>query len=208
MHRPQPGTPWGRIRTLAAIAVVLGSSACAPLRGDGSTRLAGCNPISLQHPGRQVIEADVANFVRAVPAAGAVRFEVQDCLMDGQLYDGKTIVLGACLARLPQPQRYFVIAHEFAHYRLDHQAQNGGRSAHILGYQAQPSHARDASELAHRTEFEADAYAVRMMRAQGLDPEDAARLFDSMGAGGNSATHPAFARRARAIRDVIAALAD
>jgi hypothetical protein len=45
-----------------------------------------------------------------------------------------------------------------------------------------------------------------MTHAEGLDPEQAARLFDSMGTGKDSATHPAFGRRAQAIRDVIATL--
>jgi Zn-dependent peptidase ImmA (M78 family) len=40
--------------------------------------------------------------------------------MDGEVHDGNTIILKAQLWRLPQPQRYFIIAHEFGHYRLNH----------------------------------------------------------------------------------------
>jgi Zn-dependent protease with chaperone function len=153
-----------------------------------------------------MIEADIAAFVRTTPAAGVARFEVHDCQMDGQVHDGKTIVLSARLARLPHAQRYFIIAHEFAHHRLDHQVETGGRLVGIVSRRGKPGKAVDASELAHRTEFEADAYAVRMMHAEGLDTNEAAKLFDSMGEGTDSATHPAFSRRARAIRDVIATL--
>jgi hypothetical protein len=153
-----------------------------------------------------MIEADIAAFVRATPAAGGAQFEVHDCEMDGQVHDGRTIILSARLARLPQVQRYFIIAHEFAHHRLDHQVQTGGPLAGIVSRHGKSSKAVDATELAHRTEFEADAYAVRMMHAEGLDPNEAAKLFDSMGEGTDSATHPAFSRRAQAIRDVIATL--
>ncbi|MFP5406698.1 MAG: M48 family metalloprotease [Gammaproteobacteria bacterium] len=159
-----------------------------------------------------MIEADIAAFQRAVPVSDSARFEVQDCMMDGQLYDdGKTIVLSTRLVRLPQPQRYFIMAHEFAHHRLAHHARIGTVPAHIVNQQARvipPGDVTDidAADLAHRREFEADAYAVRMMHAQGLDPEEAARLFDGMGASKDSATHPSFGRRARAIRDVIATL--
>lgn len=182
------------------------------MTGLESKHVAGCNPISTQSPERSVIEADIAAFERTAPVSGSARFQVQDCLMDGQLYDdGKTIIVSSRLARLPQPQRYFIIAHEFAHYRLAHHAQIDGVPARILSHHAQVFPTGDvmevgATELAHRREFEADADAVRMMHVQGLDPEEAARMFDSMGTGKDSATHPAFSRRAQAIRDVIATL--
>lgn len=61
-----------------------------------------------------------------------------------------------------------------------------------------------AAKRAHRLEFEADAVAVRMMRANGVAPQEAVRLFDSLGAGEDSSTHPAPARRAKAIRQLLA----
>jgi hypothetical protein len=202
----QPAAPWGRLKAIAAIVSALGNSGCAPLHEHSFSRFSGCSPISAESPERQLVEADIAAFFRTTPEAGQARFEVHDCQMDGQVHDGKTIILSARIARLPLPQRYFIIAHEFAHHRLDHQVQIGGPLAGIVSAHAGPGKGLDAAELAHRTEFEADAYAVRMMDAQGLDPEEAARLFDSMGAGTDSATHPAFRRRAQAIRDVIATL--
>ena len=206
MQYSLPAAPsWGRLKVIAAIVFAIGASACAPLHGH-SSHFSGCSPIPAESLERQLVEADVGNFVRTTPAAGAARFEVHDCEMDGQVYDGKTVVLSARLARLPQPQRYFIIAHEFAHHRLDHHAQIGGFLAGIVSQHEHPVQPLDAMELSHRTEFEADAYAVRMMHAQGIDPEEAARLFDSVGAGKDSATHPAFGRRAKAIRDVITSL--
>lgn len=196
----------GRFKTIVTIVLAFGLASCAQLHEDRSARFTGCRPISPDHPDRLVIEADVVAFVNTVGASGAARFEVQDCPTDGLLYDGATIILSASLARLPSPQRFFIIAHEFGHHRLGHEAQLGGVLANNLSQRSLPM-PRGTAELAHRIEFEADAYAVRMMHAYGLDPEDAARLFDSLGAGEDNTTHPAFARRAQAIRQVIATLA-
>lgn len=210
MRRPQPSAGGGRIKTIAtlAIAIALGTSACAsPPEGSGRAKLAGCSAISPDHPQRQQIEADIADFVQTVPAAAEVRFEVQDCVMDGQLYNGKTIVLSARLARLPQSQRFFIIAHEYGHHQLDHQTTMGSLLSRIAGHRRDDAvGAPGVTELAYRSEFEADAYAVRLMHSSGIDPEDAALLFDNLGAGKDNATHPAFGRRAQAIREVRASL--
>lgn len=211
MRRPQPSTAGGRIKIIAtlAISIALGTSACAnPPERAGLAKVAGCSAIWPDNPQRQQIEADIADFVRTVPAAADVRFEVQDCVMDGQLYNGTTIVLSARLARLPQAQRFFIIAHEYGHHQLDHQTVMGGLLARIAGHRRdEATAAPGVTELAHRTEFEADAYAVRLMHGNGMDPEDAAQLFDSLGTGKDNATHPAFSRRAQAIREVRASLA-
>ncbi len=220
MHASSPDARWGRIKTLWALAIALGSSACAftPVSGApsaaGATHVAGCVPVSIRNADRQTIEADIEAFVRAVPASAAVRFEVQDCLMDGQLADGTTIVLSSRLARLPQPQRRFIVAHEFAHHQLGHRAGVSGAPAAILSQAARSSHATSALETdlpelgaierAHRMELAADAHAVQLMHAQGVDPEQAARMFDEMGTGVDTDTHPSFSRRARAIRKTIA----
>jgi hypothetical protein len=202
MQRSQPATRWSRIKTMVAIGFALGCAACAPLETKSTLRLTGCSPISTDHPDRQLVESDIAAFLNTVPEARAALFEVQACSMDGQLADGKTIILSSRLARLPQPQRYFIIAHEFGHYQLGHHARLGGLLAHMN--ESSPTTQRlGATDMSHRAEFEADAYAVQIMKTQGLDPEEAARLFDSLGVGHDNATHPAFARRAQAIRDVI-----
>jgi len=210
VRRPQPSTAGGRIKIIAtlAIAIALGTSACAnPPEGSDRAKVAGCSAMWADNPQRQQIETDIADFVQAVPAAADVRFEVQDCLMDGQLYNGKTIVLSARLARLPQPQRFFIIAHEYGHYQLDHQTVMGSLLTRIAGHRRDDTASSPGvTELAHRSEFEADAYAVRLMHLHGMDPEDAAQLFDSLGTGKDNATHPAFGRRAHAIREVRASL--
>lgn len=158
------------------------------------------------HPERVAIEKEVAAFLSGIKQ-GAVRFDVQDCPMDGQVADDRTIVLSVGLARLPASQRYFIMAHELGHHSLGHQAPNGNVLASILAWRS-PAASGSAAERAHRLEFEADAFAVRLMRANGHDPQEAVRLFDSLGAGEDSGTHPAPARRAEAIRQLLATLGD
>ncbi|HRO58670.1 MAG TPA: M48 family metalloprotease [Burkholderiaceae bacterium] len=225
MQAPSPDAArWARIKTFSTFAIALGSSACAfspaseTVSSAGASHVTGCAPISTEDPDRQSIEADVAAFVRAVPGSRTARFEVQNCLMDGQVADGKTIVLSSRLARLPQPQRRFIIAHEFAHHQLGHRTEVAGAPAAILSQAARSSHATHlteadlaefaAIERAHRMELEADAHAARLMHMQGVDPEQAARMFDEMGAGVDTDTHPAFSRRAQAIRKLIATFGD
>jgi predicted Zn-dependent protease len=137
-----------------------------------------------------------------------VRFEVLDCTVDGFVHKGRAIVVSARLARLPAAQRFFILAHELGHLRLQHHAAMMSFVARAVDSSADEAAARAAvasglSTISHRNELEADAFAVRLMRAAGLDPEEAARLFDSIGEGADNATHPSAGRRARAIRDLL-----
>ena len=157
------------------------------------------------NPQRQTIEADIARFSAVAPVPGDVRFQVLDCADDGFVYQGKTIVASTRLARLAEPQRFFILAHELGHVQLQHHAATNKFVAQVV--EAAPdersARARIASRLAahsHQAELDADAYAVRVMRAAGIDPEYAAQLFDSIGEGKDNATHPSAGRRARAIR--------
>lgn len=189
--------------------IVLASAAasCAQLpSGAGPQIAAGCQPVSANHPERIAIERDVAAFLSGTKQA-SVRFDVQDCPMDGQVADDRTIVVSIGLARLPASQRYFIIAHEFGHHSLGHQAPKGNVLASVLAQQSAAAPG-SAVERAHRLEYEADAFAVRMMHANGVDPQEAARLFDSLGSDEDSSTHPAPARRAKAIRQLLATLGD
>lgn len=127
--------------------------------------------------------------------------------MDGQVADDRTIVLSVGLARLSPAQRYFIIAHEFGHVSLGHKAASGNVLASMLGRRS-AAESGGAAERAHRLEFEADAFAVRLMRSHGVDPREAVRLFEGLGEGEDSSTHPAYARRAKTLRELLATASD
>jgi predicted Zn-dependent protease len=115
------------------------------------------------------------------------------------------VVLSIRMARLNEAQRFFIIAHELGHLQLRHRATFSSFVARVVSGAGDEQAARAGIEsglsaVSHQAEFEADAFAVRTMRAAGQNPEEAARLFDSLGAGKDNRTHPAAGRRARAIR--------
>ena len=176
---------------------------------------AGCTDASPENAQRQVIEADIARFTNAVPIPPSLSFKVMDCPMDGFVYKGSTIVVSSRLARLAQPQRVFILAHELAHYQLRHRAAMTSFFATIVA--GQPDHsaalaaingrATELTQISHNAELDADAFAARLMQTLGYDPMEAARLFESIGEGRDNSTHPATGRRARAIRGLDFSLA-
>jgi Zn-dependent protease with chaperone function len=168
---------------------------------------AGCKAVPTSHAQRQVMEADVARFKQRVPSAAAVAFQVLDCESDGFVYQGQTVVLSTRLARMNPQQRFFIIAHEMGHLTLGHHGAMRSFVARIVDQQRDEAKARaqlasSLSAISHRHELDADAHAVRTMRAAGLDPEQAALIFDSIGDDRDNNTHPSARRRAAAIRDI------
>jgi Zn-dependent protease with chaperone function len=168
---------------------------------------AGCKAVPSSHTQRQVMEADVARFRQRVPGAAKVGFQVLDCEADGFVYQGQTIVLSTRLARLNPQQRFFIIAHELGHLSLGHHGAMRSFVASIVDQQGDEAKARaqlvsSLSAISHRHELNADAFAVRTMLAAGQDPEQAARIFDSIADDRDNNTHPSARRRAAAIRSL------
>jgi len=168
----------------------------------------GCTPIAASNPQRRLIESDVAAFLKVAPVPEGLRIDVMDCAVDGFVYKGQSIVVSARLSRLPAAQRFFILAHELGHVKLEHHAAMNSFVARVVESTADERAARAAiasglTAISQQNELDADAFAVRLMKDAGHDPEEAARLFDSIGEGQDNATHPSSGRRARAIRAVI-----
>lgn len=159
-------------------------------------------------PRKATIKADIESLRAAVDVPPGVRFQVLDCFADGFVHRGSTIVLSVRLTRLNAAQRFFIVAHEYAHLKLAHRAAMSSFVARIVSGLSDEERARAAvtSALAshsHQAELDADALAVQLMRDAGHDPQEAARLFDSIGEGEDNRTHPSSGRRARAIRALL-----
>ncbi|HEX3141030.1 MAG TPA: M48 family metalloprotease [Rhizobacter sp.] len=121
---------------------------------------------------------------------------------------GHVVVANESLAEWSEAEREFVLAHELGHIVLNHWSQMGlmfqkwvpgtviqqetDAVALLLG--------RDASGLAYRQEFEADAFAARMMATLSGERYDALAVFMRLGAYKDTATHPGTQRRLAALR--------
>jgi Zn-dependent protease with chaperone function len=169
---------------------------------------ASCTGVADDQPQRQLVEADLARFLMTAQVPAHVRFKVMDCADDGFVHQGTTVVLSTRLSRLTRDQRFFIIAHELGHVTLQHHAATSKFVAKAVrsARDERAARARVSAGLpamSQQNELDADAFAIRLMREAGRDPDEAARLFESIGEGRDNLTHPAPGRRARAIRSML-----
>jgi predicted Zn-dependent protease len=123
---------------------------------------------------------------------------------------GRVVVANAVLAQRPQAEQLFILAHELGHVVQGHQDQMGqlflkwvpGAVVQEHTDAVAPMLGREASGLAHRQEFSADAFALRTLCAMGYAREEVVALFVRMGLNQATATHPAGSRRMLALRAV------
>ena len=121
---------------------------------------------------------------------------------------GHVVLANAALAERPRAEQLFVLAHELGHVVQGHQAQMGevfqkwvpGAVVQEHTDAVAPMLGREASGLAHRQEFAADAFALRTLCAMGYERQEIVDLFVRMGVQQATATHPAGARRVMALR--------
>lgn len=126
---------------------------------------------------------------------------------------GHVVVANEALADLTEGQRRFILAHELGHVMLGHWAQMVDLYERWIPGEVTKSETdavagrlgREASALAHRQEYEADAFGVKMLRELGHAEDDAVTAFMSLGVYKETATHPATMRRVAALRAAAAA---
>ena len=121
---------------------------------------------------------------------------------------GRIVVANESLADLNESERLFVLAHELGHIELRHWEQTQRLYQKwvpgvVSPDQTEPVAAllgREASGLAYRQEFEADAFALHTLRALGGSSQDVVGAFMRMGANHDTATHPGTGKRLAALR--------
>jgi len=121
---------------------------------------------------------------------------------------GHIVVANEGLADLPESTRVFVLAHELGHVARRHWLQMGLLYKRWVPGEVTPENTepvanamgREASGLAHRQEFEADAFALRVMQQLGRPPEEAISAFIRLGNCAETVTHPSTRRRVAALR--------
>lgn len=121
---------------------------------------------------------------------------------------GRLIVVDERLADLPEGERLFVLAHELGHVALNHWATIGRLyQQHVPSEVMRPQTdavadllGREASVLAHRHEFDADAYGLRALQRLGHGAESVVSLFTRLGVQRDTATHPGTRKRLALLR--------
>jgi predicted Zn-dependent protease len=122
---------------------------------------------------------------------------------------GHIVVANQSLADLPEGERLFVLAHEIGHVQQHHWLQMGLVYKRWVPGEVTPENTdpiagmlgREASGLAHRQEFEADAFALQTLRRLGLSSDVAFSSLRMLGLQQDSATHPGTRKRLASLRE-------
>lgn len=121
---------------------------------------------------------------------------------------GHVVVASEELARLEEGERLFILAHELGHVRLGHWAQMSTvYQKYVPGVVAQAQTdavagllGREASAVAHRQEFEADAFGLKVVTDLGYAPQVVVGTFVRLGMRADTATHPSSRKRVAHLR--------
>ena len=191
-----------------AVGVEPGDAISAVLDRSQLIRLAAMPSADAESADARSLRADFEILVRALDLPRAIELRVIQGEVIGETLQGRVVAVNESLARLPQGDRLFVLAHEIGHVALEHWTEMGGlyrkwSPGEVVKSQTDAvagELGRDASALAYRQEFEADAFALRTMRALGRSDDDVISTFVHLGMRNDTATHPGSRRRIAALR--------
>ncbi len=177
------------------------------LRRSQQQRLEALKP-SVDEARAQVVRATFDKLFQALQPGATIELRVVGSGSYAETMHGHIIVANESLADLPEGERLFIIAHEIGHAASGHWAQMGrvyqrwvpgavtqdktDPVAGLLG--------RDASGLAHRQEYAADAFALQALEKLGWPNDVAFSAFMRQGMQHDSATHPGTRKRIASLR--------
>lgn len=202
------------MRWLLICLVALGGS---PARSDTivevlersqQVRLDAFDTVAPDSAQAQTVRKSFDTLVQALHLQGSVELRVIRGGTLAETLQGHVVVANESLADWPEAERQFVLAHELGHIVLGHWTQMGLMFQKWVPGMVTPQETdavaallgRDASGLAYRQEFEADAFAAQTMAALAAQPYDALAVFMRLGAHKDTATHPGTQRRLAALR--------
>ena len=120
---------------------------------------------------------------------------------------GDVVLASDVLAELNETERLFILAHELGHVSLEHWSQVGLLFQKWVPGEVTQGHTdavaallgRDAQKLAHQQEFEADAFALRLLRELGIQRDEVVAVFARGGLRPDTVTHPGTRKRIGAL---------
>lgn len=159
-------------------------------------------------PRTQAIRRSFATVLASLPELPPVDLLVIRGPVLAETVHGHIVMANESLADLEEGERCFVLAHELGHVMQRHWLQMALVYQQWIPGEVRPETTdpvagplgRQASQLAHRQEFEADAFAVQAMRRMGLDPAIALMAFMHLGMTQDTATHPGTRKRVASLR--------
>lgn len=170
-------------------------------------RLSGFSAADPQAPATTRVRESFEALVRATGLEQPVELQVVTGDVLAETIQGRVIVANQSLGDLTETGRLFILAHEIGHVSLGHwpkmtllyQAWLPGELVRARAEAVASLLGRDASALAHRQEFEADAFAMRTLHAMGRSSEEIVDAVRGMGVFSETATHPGTHRRLAAL---------
>jgi len=155
------------------------------------------------HPEAQVVRESFDKVLAAWHEPVRVRLVVVRGPLLAVCLMGKIVAANVSLAEMSESERLFVLAHELGHVVRHHWDDVGALyKSYIPGEVVQEKTdpisgalGRDASAQAHQHEFEADAFALRLIRRMGQPDDTPVVLFQHLPPVKASATHPSSSQR-------------
>ncbi len=162
----------------------------------------------LAGPREHRVRESFDTLVRRLRTATTIELRVVRGATVAETLQGRIVVANESLGDLTEGERLFILAHEIGHVMLGHWSEVGllyrrwfpGRvTAELTAGVAEPL-GRDASTLAHRQEFEADAFGLRAVRALGGATQEVEAALMTLGVRERTPTHPGTNQRLAALR--------
>ena len=172
-------------------------------------RLDAMRPAAADSPAATALARVFERLLHVAAFDGTVTLQVVEDNNIAETLLGRVVVVQARLAERPEAEQLFVLAHELGHVVQAHQDQMGQLFTRWVPGPVLQEHTdavapmlgREASGLAHRQEFAADAFALRTLGAMGLSRDDVVALFMRLGMHPTTATHPSSTKRLVALRN-------
>jgi Zn-dependent protease with chaperone function len=160
----------------------------------------------------ETVRASFAVVSAAIPRLPPVELRVVQGAMGAETMHGRIVMASEALADLSEGERQFVLAHELGHVMQQHWGEVHALYLKWVPGEVRPQTtdpvaaplAREASQQSHRHEHEADAFALRVMRSLGHDPNVAVAVFMRQGVTHDTATHPGTRKRLAFLRATLA----
>lgn len=204
----------GRLRK-TGVVLAIGLQAAAACAGDivevlheSHMRRLAAMPLAEDGPRSELVRDSFNRVLQAVAPDVPVELRIVSAGTVAETLDGRIVVVHESLASMPEGVRLFVLAHEVGHVVNRHWAQLGLLYKRWVPGEVTPDRTdpvagplgRAASGQAHRHEFEADAFALGVIRRMGRSPQDALAAFTAQGMQHDTATHPGTRKRIAFLR--------